>query len=300
MSEVTFGQNQTPAPNAAPPIEIVATVNPVAGENIPGTTTVAPPAPATPVAPTTTAVATTPAASAPALGRKTQLIGDKIPDMTEIMLPRVNIVQNIGGLKDSFESGTLLLNRDLPLFLGPAIDKSGNVTRAGTPPVTMIVLGFRPTRYVEKVEGGAKGIIVDSEEAVTKAGGTLDYQEWNLKKAHGMKRFEPLADALVAIKRPESVKDDGTVFTFSVDGAKWTLALWGMRGTSYTAAAKKVFFTARSIGCLKAGGYPSFTFFISTKEEEYPGGRKAWIPVCKAGEPTSPELLKWVADVLNS
>ena len=194
------------------------------------------------------------------------LLGDKIPSFDEIILPRVNLVQNTGKLKDAFEPGSVVLGQQMVLFCPPDIDMTtGNVRRAATPPATITVLGFRPTRFCEKVEGGARGLIVSSEEQVRAAGGTLDYNEWKLKKAQGMKRFETLADAVVLIERPESAKDDDTVFIFPADGKKYALALWGMRGTSYTHAAKKVFFTQRATGCLRIGGYPSFAFSVSAR-----------------------------------
>jgi hypothetical protein len=78
------------------------------------------------------------------------------------------------------------------------------------------------------------------------------------KKKSGIKRFEPLADAMVAIRRPADIKDDDTTFVYEVEGHKYALALWSMKGVVYTAGAKKVFFTARKIGALR-GGYPTYS-----------------------------------------
>jgi hypothetical protein len=284
--EVTFGKDQQPVPAA--------------------TETAAPsptPAPSPSALP---AVQGQRALGAPA----GLVLGDKIPDFSEIILPRVNIVQNIGKLKESFIPGSLVFNQETVLFVPPYVnEKDPTKNRAATPPVTLTVLGFRPTRYCEKIEGGAQGRILNNEADVRAAGGTLDYAEWQLKKAAGMKRFEPLADALVAVERPsinpqtgqpfpETDGEDPT-FGYSVDGKRLALGLWALRGTSYTAAAKRVFFTARAVGCLR-GGYPTWLYTVVTREETYPGGNKAWIPVCLPKAKQTPKFLEFVQQVLSA
>jgi len=228
------------------------------------------------------------------------LLGDKLPTFKEIILPRVNIVQGVGQLKDNFPFGSIVFNQQALLYCPPDIDKTtGNIKRAGTKPVIMTVLGFRPTRFAEKVAGGGRGMIVDTEDLVRANGGTLDYNEWKLKQNSGMKRFEYLADALVAIERPESLADDDTIFVYSVDGRKYALAIWGMKGTAYTAAAKRVFFTARAMGCLKAGGYPSWNYSVSTRVEAREGNTYS-VPVCLPNQKSSPAFLDFVRTVLNA
>lgn len=278
MAEVSFGPGAVPvqapqvAPSVAQPVEVVG---------VP---------------------ATVPRVTAPvSAGPSGLLLGDKIPDFSEIVLPRVNLAQGIGKLKDTFLPGTIVLGQQVPLFIPPDIDiTTGNVRRAATPPVEITVLGFRPTRFVEKVAGGARGAICNTEDEVRAQGGTLDYKEWKLKAASGMKRFEYYADALVLIRRPDSIADDDTVFVYKIEGAKYALAMWGMKGTIYTAAAKKVFFTNRRIGCLMNGGYPSKHFSVSTRLENWPGGNSSWIPICVAGANSSPEFLQFVNQIIGN
>lgn len=227
------------------------------------------------------------------------VLGDKIPDFKDIVLPRVNIVQGIGELNKSFPVGALVFNQTTTLFTPPIMNqKTGELVKAATAPVVMCVLGFRPTRFVEKVKGGGRGLIVDTEQAVRDNGGTLDYNEHKLKEAYGMKRFEQLAEAFVAIRRPEICADDDTVFVYTVGAHKYALALWGMKGTAYTAAAKKVFFTARGIGCLKQG-YPTYHYNVSTRLETYPGGNAAWIPVCLVGEKSNSDFITFAREILG-
>ena len=277
--EVNFGN--TPSTPASAVVDVVSTVTPVT------------PAPAAEPAP----ASQVPAVTGPVLG-------DKLPEFKDIILPRVSLVQNIGKATESFESGTLTFNGQVELFVpGKVNAATATLERPSTAPVIITVLGFKPTRYYEKVawEGGqaSRGAIVDTEAAIRTAGGTLDYNEWNLKKKDGMKRFEPGVDAMVAIERPEIANKNDSDFTFEVDGKRYALALWTFKGSIYTAAAKRVFFTARLIGCLKAGGYPSWSYAITTKEESWSGGVKSWVPVCVPNQRSTPAFLDFAKSILG-
>jgi hypothetical protein len=243
------------------------------------------------VAPKNTALAMAPAGL---------VLGDHLPDFGEVILPRINIVQGIGELNKSFPMGAVVFGQATVLFVPPLVNqKTGNLERAGTPAAVITVLGFRPTRFVEKVVGGGRGAIVNTEAEVRAQGGTLDYKEWQLKQAAGMKRFEPLAEAVVVVEKPENVKDDETVFIYDVAGKKYALGLWAMKGTSYTSAAKRVFFTARAIGALRKGGYPTWSYNLTTRLETY-GANACWIPICTPNLHSTPEFLAFAASILNA
>ena len=227
------------------------------------------------------------------------ITGDFLPGFRDIILPRLNIVQSIGSLKDSFVPGAIVFDQKLELFTLPIIDRAtGNIKVPGLPPVNLTVLGFRPTRFVEKISGGERGMIVNTEADVRAAGGTLDYNEWKLKAASGMKRFETLAEAFVIIKRPAHVADDDTVFIFDIGGEKYALALWAMKGTAYTHAAKRVFFTSRKMGVLSKGGYPSWNFNVSTRSETF-AGNTFFVPVCLPGTRSTSAMLDFADGILN-
>jgi hypothetical protein len=228
------------------------------------------------------------------------LLGDFLPSFADIILPRLSLAQNIGTLKETYISGSVVLDRKVALFVPPAI-VNGAVTRQATPPVTITVVGFRPTRFVEKIVGSAdRGQIVKTERDVALAGGTLDWAEWKLKKETGMKLFQPLADAFLVIERPEALADNNTDFTYQIDGKAYALALWAMKGTAYTAAAKRVFFTSRRIGLLRDGGYPSWCYTLATREDSFPGGNKAWTPVCIPKGKNTQAFLDFIKDVLST
>jgi hypothetical protein len=271
MSEVTFGPGAVPVEQVAPP-----------------------------TTPATTAVATTPAAGTRAVAPGGPVLGDYIPTFRDIILPHILIVQNMSELGRRFPLGTLLFDGKLPLFNPPRIDPATGVVQPASPPVIITVLGWKDTRYVQKIEGSAaRGMIVNSEAEVVSAGGTCDWSEWQLKKAAGMLYFQPLATALTLIRRPDVVADDGTIFTFDVDGFKYALAWWNMKGAIYTEGARKVFFTHRQTGCLRLGGYPSYNYATTTKLQKYNGGKEAWVPVCLPFQKSTESFLEFAKTVLK-
>lgn len=231
--------------------------------------------------------------------------GDDLPAFKDVMLPRLNLVHDIGGLKDSFSPGEIVWGQQTVLFTPPVINKqTGNVEKVGTQPIILTVLGEVQKRFHEIVEGGMGGQIVQTENEVRAVGGTLDYSEWKMKKGAGMKRFGPMLDLLVVIQRPESVADDNTVFGFEVEGNKYALGLWSLSKTAYTEGYKKSLGIHRLTGVLKGkrsegGGYPSHSFAVSTRLNPYPGGNKAWVPVVLPAKKSTPAFLEFVNQILN-
>ena len=156
--EVTFGKS-------APTIDVAAEVT-----NTPKTETAA-----APPAPPAAAESQVPATIGGGAG---DFAGDYLPGFKDVILPRLNIVQSIGQLKDQFPQGALVYGQSLVLFTPPVIDRAtGNIKTPALPPVEITIIGWRPTRFVEKIQGGDRGMIVNSEDEVRAAGGTLDYNE---------------------------------------------------------------------------------------------------------------------------
>lgn len=248
---------------------------------------------------------------AAAVRNDTFVVGDLIPGFADVILPRINLVHGLGELKDSFPQGAIVFDQRTLLFAPAVLNKAtSTITKPATAPVNITVLGFpRGTRYVEKVEGGERGMLVDSEDAVRSVGGTTDYKEHQLKKASGMKYFQPMADMLVAIARPEIVADDGTIFTFPVGPDKYTLGLWACKATAYTAACKSALYPARKVGILRvivdedgkfvSGGYPAHSWNLSTRLKSFPGGNETWVPTLVPREKSSPEFLEFARAILN-
>jgi len=277
--EIKFGPPSGASP--APVTEKIVNPTPVSGVEIESETTYCP------AVPGSAAVAT--------LSEH----GDAIPSLKEIKLPRINIVHNTGRLKDAFEPGEIVYNQTTVLFTPPVVNKStGKVEREGTPPVDLVVLHFFPTRFVEKVVpyNSRRGLIVNTESDVRAAGGTVSYDEAKIKP--NVPLFEYMADAFVAIRRPNHCADDDTVFVYAVGNDKYALGLWSMKGSAYT-VAKTAFFTPLKMGCLKKGGYRSYHFAVSTFEKPFQTGNKTWVPVCLPTVPTDAAFLEFAAQILK-
>lgn len=219
------------------------------------------------------------------------VISDFIPSFADLRLPRLNIVHGIGRLKETFTVGGLVYNQQFELYV-PKIGK-----HEATPPVEVVILGWLPLRYAEKVKEG-RGMLVSTEEEVRRAGGTLDYREWKLKEELGMKRFEPLMEAVVLVKQPEILKEDDANFPFVIDGARYLLALFPMKGMTYNNTAKGLF-TLRQVGCLRERGYPSFAFNVHVEWKATTGDRGSFIPVFKPLKKTSDAFQKYALELIS-
>lgn len=226
---------------------------------------------------------------------------DEAPRRDQIIFPRLNVVQGSGDLKESFPMGAVVYAQSLVLCQPTVINaKTGALEAQGTPPAIITVLKVFPERFVEKVEGGGKGLIVNTEEAVRAAGGTLSFKEWEAKKSSGIKRFGPMADVLFAVERPEAVADDDTVFIYPVDGRKYAVALWSLTWTSYTAVAKGVLYTQKALGCLK-NGYNAYSFALSTRiVVDKRTGNTYYVPVMIKHKPSTPAFLEFASEVVTS
>lgn len=298
--KTSFAKNPT-APAAEAVKTTVVTENvptPVEGVTVETTTTaVAPAAPAPTLAVAVVPPAPVERAQAP------MIFDDENIGFDEVILPRINIVQKVGEMSNVWTPGEIVLNQQTAVYTQP-VAQNGVITKPGTNPLTIIVLGFQKTRFVEKVSGGAQGAIVDTAEEVTKLNGTLEYREWQEKSKAGIpvKLFQRLSTALILVERPEHVKDEeNLLFSYEFEGRHFALALWSMKGTAYTNGAKRLF-TDRKLGHLRAGGYSSFTYLLSTKLETYKfSGQEnyAHIPVLKPGQRTSPEFKAFVQGVLG-
>ena len=246
--------------------------------------------PAIPVAPAIPVSAAVPAvvASESAIGFDDDAIG-----FEDVILPRLNIVQKVGDLSNIFTPGEIVLNQASCIHEPANKDKG----KEGTGPLNIVILGFRKRQFVEKVEGGSMGLLLNNEAEITKNGGTLDYKEWK-NSIEGSKEpgatvkplryFQKLATAVALVERPKHldvVDSDNILFPYECEGRFYALVLWGMKGTAYTHAAKKVF-THRKLGHLR-GGYLKQGYTLTTKLEGF-GSNFAYVPALSVGPKTTP------------
>lgn len=267
-------------PEQAPVIDVESTPVPAVDAS---------PAESIPTAAANTAVALRPAC--PVAENSAPGYDDEAIDFSEIQLPRLNLVYGVGDLSTIYNPGEWVLNGNLVLHVPANPVKKV----AGFPPVNLTVLGFKKRQYVEKKSGGERGNMFNSTAEVVAAGGTLDYKEAeSTKKA----LYHTLATALILIEKPAHIFDeDRLIFSHECEGRFYSLALFGMKSTVYTHAAKKIF-TAKKLGHLK-GGYPTFSWNLTTKfESKYE--QPTPIPILTAGVKNTPAFAEFVKEVLSS
>ena len=270
-------------------VETVETVEtPVAGLTIDVRATECP---ATSI-PTTSAVVVAAPAAIASVTSPLDFDDDNI-GFEDVILPRLNIVQKVGDLSNIFTPGEIVLNQASCIHEPENKEKS----KPGTGPLNLVILGFRKRQFVEKVEGGVMGLLLNNEQDIVKNGGTLDYKEWKASleaakvpgaTAKALKYFQKLATAVALVERPkhmESIDSDHVLFPYECEGHFYALVLWGMKGTAYTRAAKTIF-THRKMGHLR-GGYLKQAYTLTSKLEGF-NGNFAYVPVLGVGPKTTP------------
>lgn len=220
--------------------------------------------------------------------------------LSEVVLPKLNLVHSVGMLKDSHPVGAFVYDQRLVLYLPPLVNqKTQTVERAGTPPLNVTFLDLRPVRYYEHVRGGGMGQMADSLDEVARLGGTTSWAEWKLKEKDGLKRFDKGVSCLLAIERPEIVADDGTTFVFEVDDKKFCLCLYNMRASAYT-VLKQTVITHQFLGCLRKGT-ATHSYSLSSCLKPTPDRSSTyWCPVLVPNKPSTPAFLEFAKAVLGS
>lgn len=271
-----------------------------------------PPAAATPAAPAPAynplaVTGTTPGAVALPPPPRPVLMDDNAISFKDINLSGINIVQGVGDLNAKFDAGQLILGQEIQLCAQPSKKEKNALS---TPAVSMIVLGFRPNRFAEKVKrqegetGGGQGRCFDTEAQVYAVGGTLVYKEAFVDKVQVKSYFQTLATALVLVKAPPTDSEfaivgdelDSLFPLIDDEGGHWQIAQWNMKGRAYTDGAKELM-TMRRLGVLKLG----YTTKIQLAYTHYVLSGANWIyaPVFRNGGDTSPAQRKFAAEVME-
>jgi hypothetical protein len=265
---------------------------------IPGVATPVPAAPAAPAAPADAPLAVVAAPSTalvvhtplppPAVAAQTPAAFDDESDAfnpSDLVLPRLNIVQKVGDLSVLYPPGTLLLDGTLTLQPAPTGDTIGGSIR-------IVVLNLQPTYFAEKVEGGGRGDTFKTEAEVVASGGTLD---WNESKRTEKPLYQRVSTALLLVEQPTG--DNSAMFPHEIEGKKYALALYTMKGVAYTNAARH-FKSAKRLGHLREVGYRGGWWTLAAKLEKY-GTNYAYRPVIKEAGVTSPALRAAVVGLLG-
>lgn len=205
--------------------------------------------------------------------------GDEDIGIKDIVFPHLNIAQRVGEMGEKFPPGSLVLDGSLQL---PAT-------------IRLVVLGFFPKAFVEKVEGGGRGQICYSEQEVVDAGGTLD---WNEAKETEKPLFQRLAKALLFVEQPEGIAPEP--FPYEFGGKNYSFATLNMKGSSYNKGAK-ILFTQRKVGQLRddsKGGYRARFWTLGTATEKFQNNTY-YVPSFKLAEATTPDFREFVTGIVG-
>jgi hypothetical protein len=221
----------------------------------------------------------------------------------DIKFPKIKLVQKSSSLAVSFSLGEIVLKDQIAIYTPPVV-KDGQLVKAGSAPLTLVVIGFRKDRYVEKVAYGSdeQGILAHSLQEVARANGTLNFKEHREKKAAGLpsREFQTLSTALFLVRKPDDVKDEDRIFfPFLCEGQQWALVTLDMKGGLFTEGAS-VIRQDKKAGHLAANGYTSFTYTCGTKLRTYSTGNTAYVTVLKPGTKTSEELRSFIKQITGS
>jgi hypothetical protein len=145
------------------------------------------------------------------------LEGEFLPQ--DFVLPRLNLVQSVGPLSETFQPGAYVYNKEVTLS-------------DGTQPVSLTVLRIRK-QYQEYVPYGGEEMprVFDTLEEVRAAGGWIDWRD------NQRPPFSPILNALVLVRSPFS---EHPMFPHRHGDADYGLALWTLRSTAFTRAGKTI------------------------------------------------------------
>lgn len=237
---------------------------------------------------------------------------DKIA-LADIIIPTLNIVQGVGDLNKAFDQGAVIFDKKHVVAAAPPKSAAGKPQT----PVSLVVIGFRPTRYAEKIQGSSGGgRILKTLSEVEAVGGTTVWKEAftgsGKTKVQNKPYFQPLATALVLVQAPADVSGLAdpvdTVFPMTIEREgsepiRFGIAFWHLRGTSHTAVARPLK-TARTLGVLRGPvGYKGRWITVGTEYKPFEDGAAAYVPKFRIGESTPDdvrELAKGALDALLS
>lgn len=190
-------------------------------------------------------------------------------DSGDIVIPRLNIVQAVGQLGELFSPGSIVFNKEV-------------VLSTGSTPVDLTVLSARK-QFVENLayESDEKPAVFNTLEEVKAVGGTI---EWlgNQKPS-----YLPILHVHVLLKAP---KELDYALPLSFEGEAYGLAVWTLRGVSYTRAGKNILTAAKF--SLRDGLFNG-KWELSTKREKF-GKNSVFVPVLRNVGRNSSEFVRFI------
>lgn len=167
----------------------------------------------------------------------------------DIRLPRLQLVQNVGILSETFHPGDVILGGD-------------NFIAAKESPIDVIILNAR--QYWKEYLGGEKfdpdrrALTFSTEAEVAEAGGTTAW-------VNGVgPTYSKAMTLTLLIKQPKEIVCG--LFGLDIDNEMYAIAVWDVDKTAYRRVGPQIL-TAKQVS-LRARGLLSGRFQLSTKTEK--------------------------------
>ena len=235
------------------------------------------------------------------------IFDDNAIGFEDIILPRINIVQKVGELSNVFQAGEVVLDQTHVLYSPAKPAVPGQPAVQAPKPLNLVVIGFKRTSFIEKIEGGAMGLTCRSRDEVVRVGGTLDYKEWaesvkankEDKNVKVLRRFDYMTTALVLIEKPEKFEDPNKViFPYEADGKYYVMAFFTMKSSAYNAGAKAIFTRKKTrLIANPTASYADEFFTLATELKKFPTGNYAAVPDIRASAPVTAGLVKLIGQI---
>lgn len=191
----------------------------------------------------------------------------------DINLPRMALVQGVGPLSEHFKPGQLVLNKE-------------TVLTDGEKAVVVTVLKVSKS-YLQNLpydENGPAPQRVGTLAEVKARGGTIEYADDEPPS------WVPVADTLVLL---ESLTDDPS-FPFEHGGKFYAAAMWTLRKSAYTRAAKSIF-TASEFA-LRNQPLAVGKWSLTTSRVKL-GANFVYVPNLRMTGKNTPEFVAWVGEM---
>lgn len=226
----------------------------------------------------TTAVAVRPVPGTPAPAAGPRFTDDDNIDFAEMRLPRLGLAQGVGELGNTHPPGTFVLDGTIPLCEAPERNEKAIWKH---PPIRLVIVGFRATRWAEKTGTAERGRIYDTEQEVRDNGGTTNYAEKGTKPLFGK-----LSQALVLVQMPANLDaaDFATDFPYEADGKRYAMATWNIGGAAFTRVVPSVKTWRKMKQFRNAAGVNSYrNFFVDLNPAfaVFQGGNSSYVPVVR-------------------
>lgn len=204
--------------------------------------------------------------------------------------PRINLVQKVGPMSDSFNLGEWVLEKLVKIGGG------GNpeVNRAFDNPIDVVVISARK-QYQEVVKYGSEDFpeVLNSEAEVLDAGGTFEASPENYSVGnHGKRLFRPIAHVVLWVAKPEkSTEEMDAFFTMTApDGSEGTLAVFSAANTSFKGVGQPI---ATAASTYARNNLTGFRWKLTAKKSVSNGNTYASAQLIPAGK-TTPELAEFL------